>query len=58
MLIPWTLIPVNSSFPPKRESNLWPVARLVRESVEVMCQSVQGKKGDQYCELGFPKGMT
>ena len=27
-----------------------------RESVEVMCHSVQGKKGDQYCELDFPKG--
>lgn len=23
-----------------------------------MCHSVQGKKGDQYCELGFPKGMN
>ena len=32
--------------------------RLVRESVEGTCHSVQGKKGDQYCELGFPKGRT
>ena len=24
----------------------------------VMCHSVQGIKGDQYCELGFPGGRS
>lgn len=35
-----------------------PCGPFARESAEVMCHSVQGKKGDQYCERGVPKGMT
>lgn len=42
----------------ERKRPCGPGDHLVRESVEVMRRSVQGKHGDQYCESGFPEGMT
>lgn len=42
----------------ERKRPCGPGDHLVRESVEVMRHSVQGKNGDQYCESGFPEGMT